>query len=105
MGAWLYKPAESWILDTHGTVGSVVGFVAIVPFLLALSARFPRELKLVWWTFAWALLWNIQSHVLGFGIEDERWLEIIHIPVALLLLAWGMVLAHTAHRAGAAGDS
>ena len=47
IGAWLYKPAESWILDTHGTVGSVVGFVAIMPFLLALSARFPRELKLV----------------------------------------------------------
>ena len=52
IGAWLYRPAESWILETHGTVGSVVGYVAIVPFLLALRARFPRELKLGWWTFA-----------------------------------------------------
>ena len=78
----------------------MAGFVAIVPFLLTLRAKFPRALRLGWWTFAWALLWNIQGHVLGFGIEDERWLEMIHIPVALLLLAWGMVLAHTAHRAG-----
>ena len=43
IGAWLYKPAEDWILDTHGDVGSVIGFVAIVPFLLALRARFPRR--------------------------------------------------------------
>ena len=84
----------------------MVGFVAIVPFLLVLGARFPRKLKLGWWTFAWALAWNIQAHLLGFGIQDDwRGLEIIHIPVALLLLVWGMVLAHTAYRAGGAGDS
>ena len=56
IGAWLYKPSEDWTLDAHGIVGSVIGFVAIVPFLLALRARFPRRLKLGWWTFAWAFL-------------------------------------------------
>jgi hypothetical protein len=100
IGAFLYKPVtDSSALAAHGDVGVLVGFVAILPFLITLRARFPRELRLGWWTFAWALLWNVQSHVVGFGIEDERWWEIIHIPVALLLLAWGMVLAHTAHRA------
>ena len=73
IGAYLYKSVPgSSALDAHGIVGTIAGFVAIVPFILALTARFPRELKLGWWTFAWALLWNVQGHIFGFGIEDER---------------------------------
>ena len=34
-------------------------------------------------------MWNIQAHVLGYGIEEVRWFEMLHIPLAfgILLLA------------------
>ena len=45
-------------------------------------ARFPRRLRIGWWTVLLAILWNVQAHVFGYGIEDVRWFEMVHIPVA-----------------------
>ena len=42
-----------------------------------------------------AVLWSVQAHVLGYGIEDFRWFDIIHIPLAfgvLLLVLYLTVL-------------
>ena len=47
IGAFLYKPVvDSSALAAHEDVGFLVGFVAILPFLIAFRARFPRELRL-----------------------------------------------------------
>jgi hypothetical protein len=32
------------------------------------------------------VLWNVQAHMLGYGIEDFRWFDMIHIPLAFRVL-------------------
>ncbi len=34
----------------------------------------------------------------GYGIEDFRWFEMIHIPLAIFLILSGMYLATRAHQ-------
>ena len=94
-----YSERNRDFIDIHGLEGEFSGFIIVVVLIpLALAARFPRELRMGWWTVAWAVLWNLQAHVFGYGIEDVRWFAMIHVPLALFLLAMGLHLASRAHR-------
>ena len=85
-----YARGQVGFLDTHGVAGELTGYVVTVVLIpLGFLARFPRSLGVGWWTVLLAVLWNLQAHLLGYGIEDVRWFEMLHIPVAfgVLLLA------------------
>lgn len=96
-----YARSEAGFIDAHGWAGEIAGFLTIIPLVpLAFMAKFPKGLKMGWWTVAWAVLWNVQGHVLGYGIADVRWLAMVHVPVAFAILglgawltgrAWGVV--------------
>ena len=79
--------------DAHGLVGTLVGFIMLVVVIpLAFVAKFPKQMRIGWWTVGLTLLYNVQGHVLGFGIEDVRSLEMIHIPVAFLIFGISIYL-------------
>ena len=75
--------------------------IAIVVILtpLAFLARFPRRLRAGWWTLGLSVVWLIQAHVLGYGIEDVGWLEMLHVPLAFIILGLALYLTWQAHRA------
>ena len=103
--AAFYSEGESGFINAHQWVGEITGYVALVVLSpLAFVARFPRELRVGWWTLAWAILWNIQAQVFGSGIEFVRWFEIIHIPLAIFLVVSGLYLALRAQQARKAAE-
>ena len=51
-----------------------------------------------WWTLVLALVWNLQAHVFGYGIEDFRWMTMVHIPLALIIFGLALLLTGKAHR-------
>ena len=88
-----YAKAKLGFIDAHGDLGSAIGLILIVILIpLAFLAKFPGRMRIGWWTVFLAVLWNVQAHVLGFGIEDTRWLAMIHIPVAFVILGLGLYL-------------
>ena len=98
--AAFYSEAVKGFLDAHGIEGELAGYILVVVLVpLAFLARFPRTLRMGWWTVALALIWNIQAHVFGFGIADVRWFEMIHIPLALGIFGLALYLTGKAHRA------
>ena len=100
-----YSEGKEGLLDAHGIEGELTGYIAIVVLIpLAFMARFPKELRIGWWTVFWVVVWNVQGHVFGYGIEDVRWFEIIHIPLALFILAFGLYLVTLAQRARRASE-
>ncbi len=103
--AGFYSEGESGLIDAHQWGGEISGYIAVVVLIpLAFVARFPRELRVGWWALAWGILWNIQVHVFGFGIEDVSWFEIIHIPLAIFLVVSGLYLALRAQQARKAAE-
>ncbi len=98
--AAFYSEAEKDFLEAHGLEGELMGYIIVVALVpLGFLSRFPRSLQMGWWTVGLALVWNIQAHVFGFGIEDVRWFEMIHIPLAILIFGLTLYLAVKAHRA------
>ena len=74
-------------LEVHELLGGISGIVILVILTpLGFLARWPSGWQIGWLTLVLAILWNIQAHVFGYGIEDERSLEMVHIPVAFLIL-------------------
>ena len=49
-------------------------------------------------TLTLAVLWFVQ-HSLGYGIADARWIETIHIPLALVIFGLALYLTDRAYRA------
>lgn len=95
-----YSEAEGGSLDAHGLVGEILGIAILVIITpLAFLARFPRRLGMGWWTLGLAVVWNIQAHVFGYGIEDVEWFEMVHVPLALIIFGLGLYLTWYAHRA------
>ena len=95
-----YSEGEKGFIGAHGIEGDLTGYISIVVLIpLAFAARFPKELRIGWWTVLWVVVWNVQAHVFGYGIEDVRWFEIIHIPLALFILAFGLYLVTLGQRA------
>ena len=85
-----YSRGESAYIDIHGMAGELTGGIILVVLIpMSFFARFPRHLRVLWWTVLLAILWNVQSQIFGYGIEDVRWFEMVHIPLAfgVLLLA------------------
>ena len=81
-------------LEAHGIIGEVSGIVVLVVLTaLGCLARFPKEWRIGWFTLGLGVLWNIQAHVFGYGIEDERTLEMVHIPGAFLVFGLALYLA------------
>ncbi len=82
------------LLQVHEYLGTISGFVVL--FILAtlgFLAKFPKAWRIGWLTLALGILWNVQAHVFGYGIEDERTLEMVHIPVAFLIFGLALFLA------------
>ena len=79
-----------------GGISSYIAFIVLIP--LAFVSRFPRELRVGWWALSWGILWNIQVHVFGSGIEDVSRFGIIHIPLAIFLVISGLYLAFRARQ-------
>ena len=93
-----YSGEGSGYRDAHGIFGSLVGLILLVILIpLAFLGKFPKRMRIGWWTVGLAVLWNVQAHIIGFGIADERWLEMIHIPLAFVLLGLGTYLAGKAY--------
>ena len=95
-----YSRGDGTWIDVHGIAGEMTGYVVVVILIpLGFLARFPRRLRIGWWTVLLAILWNVQGHVFGYGIEDVRWFEMVHIPAAfgVLLLALYLVVQTRRH--------
>ncbi|MFQ5933971.1 MAG: hypothetical protein ACE5KI_04950 [Dehalococcoidia bacterium] len=84
--------------DAHRWVGevSLVAVVVLIP--LGFLARFPRRLWIEPLTVLMAVLWIVQIE-LGFLIEDERWVSMLHIPNSFLIFALALILTARVHRA------
>ena len=97
--AGFYSEADKGYIDIHASV-AVIPLIVVVLIItpLAFLARFPRGLRTGWLTLILAVLWFAQ-HSIGFGIDDERWLAMIHIPLALLIFGLALYLTGKAHRA------
>ncbi len=85
-----YSKANRDWLDVHGIAGELTGYVVVLLLIpLGFLAKFPQRFRIGWLTVLLAVAWNVQAHVFGYGIEDTRWFEMVHIPLAfgVLLLA------------------
>ena len=98
--AGFYSEAEGGLLDAHGLFGEIMGIaILIILTPLAFLARFPRRLRVGWWTLGLAAVWNIQAHVFGYGIEDVAWFGMLHVPLAFIIFGLGLYLPWHSHRA------
>ena len=91
--AGFYSELKADYLNAHeqlGVASELFTLVILTP--LGFLARFPRKWRVGWQTLALAVVWNIQAHVFGYGIEDERTLEMVHIPVAFLIFGFALYL-------------
>ena len=95
-----YGRGEQTFIDIHGYAGELTGYVLVVVLIpLGFFARFPRRLGMGWWAVGLALLWNLQTHVFGYGIEETRWFEMLHIPTAFGALFLALFLTIRARSA------
>ena len=94
-----YAKGNATYIDLHGMAGELTGNILYVLIPIAFFARFPRPLRVVWWTVLLAILWNVQAWVFGRGIGDTRWFEMVHIPLAfgILLLALYLTIQTRPH--------
>ena len=84
--------------DAHGVVASLIGLILLVVLIpLGFLVKFPRRMQIGWWTVGLTVPWNVQAHFIGFGIGSARWLEMIHIPLAFVILGLGAYLAGKAY--------
>jgi hypothetical protein len=97
--AVFYSEADRGFLDAHGAVGFIsMLLVALILTPLGFLARFPKGLRIEWLTLLLAVLWIAQMFI-GTGIQDERSLSIVHIPLALVVFGLSFYLTGKAHRA------
>ena len=97
--AAFYSEGERDFITIHSRVADISLLVVVLIITpLAFFARFPRGLRMGWLTLVLAVMWFAQ-HSTGFLIEDTRWLEMIHIPLALLIFGLPLYLTGKAHRA------
>ena len=93
------------LLNVHEELGSISGIgVLVIVTPLGFLAKFPKEWRIGWLTLVLGVLWNIQAHVFGYGIKDERTLEMVHIPVAFLIFAMALYLAGKTYK-GSVGSA
>ena len=94
-----YNEFDQDLIDAHGFVGSISMLVAVLIMIpLGFLARFPRGLWIGPLTVLLAVLWVVQ-YMLGFTIEDDRWVATIHIALAFLIFGGALLLTARAHRA------
>ena len=97
--AAFYSEGERDFIDVHAAVADISLLVVVLIITsLAFLTRFRRDRRIGWLTLTLAVLWFVQ-HSLGYGIVDARWLEMIHIPLALLILGLALYLTDRAYRA------
>ena len=90
---------KTGFIDAHA-VGADISLLVVVLIVtpLAFLARFRRTRRIGWLTLVLAVLWFVQ-HSLGYGIADFRWLDMIHIPLALVIFGLALYLTDRAYRA------
>ena len=92
--AGFYSRAQISFLNAHGDMGTYAGIMVLLVLTpLGFLGRFPKEWRIGWLTLVLAILWNVQAHVFGFGIRDERTLAMVHIPVAFLVFGLALHLS------------
>ena len=97
--AAFYSERDGAYIDAHEVVGSLVGLILLVVLVpLGFLARFPGGPRIGWWTVLLTVLWNVQV-ILGYGIADASWLEIVHIPLAFGIFGLAAYLAFRGFRA------
>ena len=81
-------------------MGADISLIVVVLIVtpLAFLARFRKDRRIGWLTLTLAVLWFVQ-HSLGYGLEDARWLEMVHIPLGLLIFGLALYLTGQAYRA------
>ena len=90
--AAFYSEGDKEFIDVHARVADIsLLVVVLIVTPLAFLARFRRDRRIGWLTLVLAVLWFVQ-HSLRFGIEDERWLEMIHIPLGLVIFGLALYL-------------
>jgi len=90
------KVANATSLDPHRALGSVLGMVAIVLFLVALAARASR--LTVVGAFLVALLTLVAQNALASGGDSNKWIGGLHAFDGMLILLLSIWLAGAAHR-------
>ena len=86
-------------IDAHGAVADIsLLVVVLIVTPLAFLARFHRKRRIGWLSLTLAVLWFVQ-HSLGYGIADVRWLDTIHIPLAISIFGLALYLTDRAYRA------
>ncbi len=96
--AGFYSEGEKGFIDVHAALADIsLIFVVLIVTPLAFLARFRRDRRFGWLTLTLAVLWFVQ-YSLGYVIADVRWLEMIHIPLALVILGLAHYLTGGAYR-------
>jgi heme A synthase len=90
------KIADAKSLDPHRGLGSVLGLVAVVLFLLALAARVNRATVIQ--TLVLALLALVAQPALAGGGESNKWVGGFHVVDGVAIFALAVWLAYSAGR-------
>jgi Mn2+/Fe2+ NRAMP family transporter len=90
------KIADAKSLDPHRALGSLLGLVAVVLFLLALAARVNRSTVIR--TLILAVLALVAQPALAGGGENNKWVGGFHVIDGIIILGLSAQLAYEAHR-------
>jgi hypothetical protein len=90
------KIADAKSLDPHRALGSILGLVAVVLFLLAVAARVNRATVIG--TLVLAVLALAAQPALAGGGESHAWVGGFHVVDGVLILALSVWLAGISHR-------
>lgn len=90
------KIADAKSLDPHRVLGSVLGLVAIIIFLLALAARVNRATVIQ--TLVLALLAFVGQHALAGAGESNKWVGGFHVVDGVAIFGLAVWLAESARR-------
>jgi heme A synthase len=90
------KIADAKSLDPHRALGSLLGLVAVVLFLLAAAAR-PNRATVIR-TFVLAVLALVAQPALAGGGESNKWVGGLHVVDGIAIFVLAVWLAETARR-------
>lgn len=90
------KIADANSFDPHRALGTVLGIVAVVLFLVALAARASRSTVIG--ALILAVLTLVAQSALASGGESNKWIGGIHAFDGMLVLVLSTWLAGAAHR-------
>jgi Family of unknown function (DUF6220) len=90
------KIADAKSLDPHRALGSILGLVAVVLFLLALAARVNRGTVIR--TLVLAVLALVAQPALAGGGEHNKWVGGFHVIDGIIILGLSARLAFEANR-------